>query len=341
MAHRELRVPVRYYLRMGEVLARHHLDMGAVLRQLGLPMSLLSEPDATIRVSQVEKLVEQVTERTGRTDLGYDLGKLLSVSTHSVVGFGMLSSATVDQALAFQARYFRLVMPSFRQRYTSGRDFGELHFTPTIAMSPQCLAFHMEAIATAALREVRDLIGGPIPPARLTFSMPEPLHRRRYNEQRAVKTEFGVERLPGVRLRFSADLRAYPLTLADANALSVAEERCRSQVTHATNRRQFADWIAMTLRGVGESLPTLIELASMLSISPRTLNRYLEREGTTYQLIVGRVRHELACERLSAGDMNVSEVAYSLGFTDVSNFARAFRARAQCSPRDYRKRAEQ
>jgi AraC-like DNA-binding protein len=89
---------------------------------------------------------------------------------------------------------------------------------------------------------------------------------------------------------------------------------------------------------MGESLPSLVELAAMLSMSPRTLNRYLEREGTTFQSISGRVQHELACERLSSGSLNVSEVAYSLGFRDVSNFARAFRAREQCSPSEYRKR---
>jgi AraC-like DNA-binding protein len=338
MARRELRVPVRYYLRLGEVLARDRVDIGQVFRELRLPMSLLSEPDATWNFSQVEHMVAYLTQKTGRTDLGYDLGKRLSVSTHSIVGFGMLSCPTVESSLAFQARYFRLVMPSFRARYTSGPDFGELHFTPTIAMGAQCLSFHLEAIATAALRELRDMVAGSMPRCHLTFSIPEPPHRRRYSEQRSTRADFGVERAPGVRLRFEADLRRYPLTLADRNALSVAEARCRAQVANATNLRQLADWVAMTLRGMGESLPSLVELAAMLSMSPRTLNRYLEREGTTFQSISGRVQHELACERLSSGSLNVSEVAYSLGFRDVSNFARAFRAREQCSPSEYRKR---
>lgn len=338
MARSELRVPVRYYLRLGEVLARNRMDIGQVFRDLRLPMSLLSEPDATLKFSQVEQMVSYLTEKTGRTDLGYDLGKLLSVSTHSTVGFGMLSCPTVESSLAFQARYFRLVMPSFRARYTSGPDFGEMHFTPTVAMGAQCLSFHLEAIATAALRELRDMVSGSMPRCHLTFSIPEPPHRRRYSEQSSTRSDFGVERVPGVRLRFEADLRRYPLTLADSNALSVAEARCRAQVTNAAKLRQLADWVAMTLRGMGESLPSLIELAAMLSISPRTLNRYLEREGTTFQIISGRVQHELARERLSSGSLNVSEVAYSLGFQDVSNFARAFRAREQCSPSEYRKR---
>ncbi|MGQ0618379.1 MAG: AraC family transcriptional regulator ligand-binding domain-containing protein [Panacagrimonas sp.] len=333
-----MRVPVRYYLRLAEVLARYGVDVARVLHDLGLPDSLLTESDATLKFSQVEALLGHLNQLTGRSDLGFDLGKLLNVSTHSIVGFGMLSSPNVERAMSFVARYFRLVMPSFRMRYKSGVDFSELHFMPIIAMGHECLAFHLEAIAMAALRDVQDLMGGRAPPCRIHLSIPNPPHARRYAELRGVEAEFGTERVPGARLRFAADLRAYPLRMEDPNALKVAEERCRAQVAHVASIRQFADWVAMTLREVSEGLPTLAELAAMLNISPRTLNRYLEREGTTFRALAGRIQHELACERLAAGSMSVTEVAYSLGFNDPANFTRAFRERALCSPREYRAR---
>lgn len=338
MTRRDLRVPVRYYLRLAEVLARDRLDIAKVIRDVGLPANLLVDADATLKFSQVEKLIEHLDTLTGRTDLGFDLGKLLSVSTHSFVGFGMLSSPNVERAMSFVARYFRLVMPSFRMRHTSGAEFGELHFTPTIAMGHECLAFHLEAIAMAALRDVQDMTGGRAPPCRISLSVPDPPHVKRYAELRGVEVQFGTERVPGARLRFAADLRGYPLMMADPNALKVAEERCRALVAHVAGIRQFGEWVTMTLREVGEGLPSLAELAAMLNISPRTLNRYLEREGTTFRHLSGRIQHELACERLAAGTMTVTEVAYSLGFTDPANFTRAFRERAKCSPREYRER---
>lgn len=339
MARRELRVPVRYYLRLAEVLARHRVDIAQVLRDLGLPDSLLAEADATLDFSQVDRLIGHLCRLTGRSDLGYDLGKLLSVSTHSIVGFGMLSSPDVDHAMSFVARYFRLVMPSFRLRYRSGADFGELHFTPVVAMGHECLVFHLEAIALAALRDVRELAGGRTPPCRMSLSIPRPAHAKRYAELRGVHTEFGSEPAPGARLLFEADLRDYPLVMADPNALNVAEERCRAQVAHVASNRQFADWIAMTLREVGEGLPGLAELAATLNLSPRTLNRYLAREGTSFRELSGRIQHELACERL-ASSMSITQVAYSLGFDDPANFTRSFRDRAGCSPRAYRQRLE-
>lgn len=335
MARRDVRVPVRYYLRLADVLARYRIDLAKVLRELHLPADLITEPDATLKFSQVERLLGHLGELTGRTDLGFDLGKLLSVSTHSIVGFGMLSCPDVERSLSFVARYFRLVMPSFRLRYRSEANLGELHFTPVIAMGHACLAFHLEAIGMAAYRDVQDLTGGRAPPCHLRLSIPRPAHARRYQELRGVDVEFGTEPTPGVRLTFEADLRAIPLHMADPNALKVAEERCRAQVAQVASVRQFADWVAMALREVGEGLPTLGELAAMLNISPRTLNRYLEREGTTFRDLSGRIQHELARERLAAGSMSITEVAYSLGFNDPANFTRSFRDREGVSPREY------
>lgn len=337
MAQSDLHVPARYYARIGEVLAREGADLLEVLRAVRISPQLLCEPEATIRVSQVDRLVQEVFRRTGRTDLAFEIGKLLSASSHSFVGFGMLNSATLDQALRFEAQYFRLVMPSFRMRYTSGPDFGEMHFTPVAAMSHLCLGFHLEAIGVAALREVSDLTGERRPPCRLDLSIPEPPHARRYaRELRDVRVRFGADATPSVKLRVLADPRALRLSMADSNALRVAEARCRALVQKVAGGHRFADWVAMTLREVAEGLPSLEELAATLNISKRTLNRYLEREGTSYRALAGRIQHEIACERLGRGGMSVTECAYSLGFADRANFARAFRARAGYSPSRHR-----
>lgn len=332
MPDSDLQVPARYYSRMSEVLVRDRVDLASVLREVRIAPQALTDPDATLRVSQVDRLVQEVFARTGRTDLAFDVGKLLTASSHSFVGFAMLNSATLDQALRFEAQYFKLVMPSFRMRYTSGPDWGEMHFVPLVAMTHLCLAFHLEAIGMAALREIADLTGDRRPPCRLDLSIPEPPHAKRYaKELRDVRVRFGADATPSVRLRFLEDPRSLRLTMADGHALQVAEARCRAMVQQVAGGGRFADWVAMNLREVAEGLPSLEELAATLNISKRTLNRYLEREGTSYRELSGRIQHELACERLSRG-MSVTEVAYSLGFNDRANFSRAFRARAGKSP---------
>lgn len=331
----DIAVPARYYARIGTLLQHEGIALSEVLDPLGLSLQALSEPDATMRLSEVDRLINAVAARTGRSDLAFDLGQALSASSHSFVGFGMLNCQTLDQALRFEAQYFRLIMPSFRMRYRASSDSGEIWITPTVAMSRLCLSFHLEAIGMAALRELSDLTAGARPPCRLRHSIAAPAHAHRYESLRDVSVQFAAASQPSVSVVIHSDPRALPLAMADANARQLAEERCRALVQRVTGSRAFGSWVAMMLREVSDALPTVAELAAALNISPRTLNRHLEREGTSYRALAGRIQHELACERLSTGAMGVTEVAYSLGFADPSNFARAFRAREGCSPRAY------
>lgn len=331
-------VPARYYMRLAEILPRQGIDLRALLRDLGLPEEALQQPDARIAFSDVDRLVSRIASVSGRSDIGFELGMRLSVSTHSVVGFGMLSSPTLEHSLRFVSRYFRLVMPSFRLSYIGGADSGTMLFTPVVAMSRTCLNFHLEAIGIAALRDAEDLVSDRRPPCRLTLSIPEPPHVQRYRDLRDVECRFGADAGPFVRVELFENLRAIPLQLADPNALSVAEARCRALVHDVTGGRRFSEWVVMTAREMGDGIPTLQELSKMLSLSPRTLNRYLEREGTCYRDLAGKVQFELACERLSAGTMSITEIGHSLGFRDSANFARAFRAKAGCTPSEYREK---
>jgi AraC-like DNA-binding protein len=333
----DLVVPARYYARLAPLLLTYGVSLDAVLHDLGLSPEALRQPDAMISFAQVDRLVQAVVARTGRADLAVNLGHVLSASSHSFVGFGMVNCQTLDQALRFEAQYFRLVMPSFRMRYRSGPDAGQILITPVVAMSHVCLAFHLETIAMAALRELSDLTAGQRPPCRLQLSIPEPPHVACYAALGDVQVQFAALEQPGVAVQIRTDPRAVALTMADANARQVAEARCRALVQRTTASHTFADWVEMMLREAPEALPSLGELAASLNISQRTLNRYLGKEGKSYRALAGRVQHELACARLAAGNRPVTEVAYSLGFADTSNFARAFRARAGCSPSAYQR----
>ena len=117
MSEQVMQVPLRYYLRLADLLVGEGIDIALVLTEAGIPDELLTTPDAMIPFEQVDRVLVELSERTGRSELGAELGRHLTVGSHSIVGFGMLSSATLDESLRFVGRYFRVVMPSFQLRY--------------------------------------------------------------------------------------------------------------------------------------------------------------------------------------------------------------------------------
>jgi AraC-like DNA-binding protein len=85
-----------------------------------------------------------------------------------------------------------------------------------------------------------------------------------------------------------------------------------------------------------EDLPSFDELTGMLNMSPRTLRRRLEREGTSYQRIKDNARRDLAITLLTRDRMTVSDVAERVGFSDPSAFHRSFKKWTGLSPGEYR-----
>ena len=74
------------------------------------------------------------------------------------------------------------------------------------------------------------------------------------------------------------------------------------------------------------------DLAAWLSVSVRTLNRRLASAGTTYRHVSESYKLERALHWLSVEKLSVTDVAYRLGFADLSTFSRAFKRWTGCSP---------
>lgn len=334
----ETEVPARYYARAGEVLLRMGVDVPRILKAARMTPERIGHPDATMRLDQVEALVAEAFALTGRTDLAIDVGRALKLSSHSLVGYGMLSSPNADYALRLASRFFKLIMPTFRMRYRATPGHAEIVFQPALSMSRLCFQFHLEALAVATHWELRELLEGRMPEYDVYFSIAEPPHLARYAEMTEARCHFGWETAPGLRLQFATDFSVHPLAMSDPTSLKMAELRCNAMVRKAVAGGKVSDWVGMMLRESGDGMPTLVELAHTLNLSPRTLDRYLDREGASYRELARQVRHEKACALIEAGELNVTQIAYELGYTDAANFTRAFRREAGMSPSAYRAR---
>ncbi len=78
--------------------------------------------------------------------------------------------------------------------------------------------------------------------------------------------------------------------------------------------------------------PTLTQIAEMMRVHRRTVQRLLLREGRTFLEILNSVRHKTALDLLETTDAPIKEIAQHLGYSSTSNFVRAFREAAKMTP---------
>ena len=80
------------------------------------------------------------------------------------------------------------------------------------------------------------------------------------------------------------------------------------------------------------------DIAAKLHLSTRTLQRRLLEEGAGFGDLLQSVRRELAENYVKDTQLNVSEIAYLLGFSDQANFTRAFKRWFGLAPTEWRRR---
>lgn len=337
----ETRVPARYYARFCDVLESLGTRTAPLLDASGIDAIRLRDPQGTLSLAQVEALFEAATRATGRSDLALELGHTLKLTSHVAVSHAILSSPTAGHAMHLLARYFRLILPIFRMNYgVDDRRQVTLTLEPTQAMSHACLAFHLELVAIAVHWGLRELLEGQVPSYDVYYSLEPPPHLDRYAELPELRPHFGWRSRPGLRIQWPPETAGRALGMADSAALELAEQRCNELVANARRSGDVAGWVTMMLREASGGLPALSELADTLNLSPRTLDRYLKKEGVSFRALHKQVRQSRACAMLADNTLSVTEIALELGYTDASNFASAFRREAGCAPTVWRERQQ-
>lgn len=329
-------LPARYYVLLGAYLSELGVDVAALLRDAGIDAATLAVPEAQLRPEQVDALVALAAQRSGRSDLGFEFGRRIKLSSHDILGYAMLSAPTLDYALRLLARYFGLITPTYRMQYRSDAQRAEASFQPALPLSAAVLAFHMETIVVAYYEEVKVLLSGALPACAIYLPFAPPPHAARYGELHTAVVHFSQHALPGARVVLERDVVQRPLAMADDGTVRMAEKRCATLLSTIAQRSSLGDWVRMMLGEVSEGQPALEELANILNLSARTLERRLAQEGRSFRELSRDARHARACELLRGGRLSVTQIAYQLGYGDAANFTRAFRREAGTTPSAYR-----
>jgi AraC-like DNA-binding protein len=176
----------------------------------------------------------------------------------------------------------------------------------------------------------------PFPSQRLLLPYPAPKHAPLYSEIFQCKVNFNAGTM---QWHFDAALLKAKCPNANPITARMCAEFCHRMLQSFNHDEpELVRTVrSACLNGVG-GFPSLLDVAAQINVSPRTLHRRLAESGISYQAILDDVRRRLAEEYLRNTALSIEEVAARTGFSEASNFRKAFKKWTNELPADYRRR---
>jgi AraC-like DNA-binding protein len=304
-------------------------DSAALLAEAGFDLKALDGPTVRCPLTQTARLWGLAVAATGDPAFGIKVASHIKQTTFHALSYGLSASSTLKEAFERAQRYCHVASDAIE--YEFSRHGNEYHFViePAGAVADESV----DALVAAYLRMCRSLIGHDYSPLRIEFRRARPSRIEDFERLLRAPLQFGAAQ---TRLVFDCGAIERPLDggnpeLArhnDAIALQYL-----SQFERDNLQGRVRDVLTQRLAH-GE--PSQEDVAELLNMSARTLQRKLGDGGTTYKEILDETRRVLALAYLSAARHSVSDVTYLLGFSAGSSFTRAFRRWTGQSPSDWR-----
>ncbi|HSY20549.1 MAG TPA: AraC family transcriptional regulator [Polyangiaceae bacterium] len=312
----------------------------------GVTQAALEDPLARVPLGPLTRLMAQARELTGEPGLGWYAGVESRISMYGYVGFGILSAATVRDAIEILVTFHPLLATilSMRLEVSPRGEHAALVIEENTDMGA-ARDFVLGGVV-AAIWQLSHRISGAPPTGSVDLVIAEPEYFPRIRAALSPPADattpatqtaspwptvrFGQ---PSNRIIFDRAKLDLPLVMADDAAFKLAREQCERGL--AAFAMSLVERVRRTAVAT-DNLSSLADVAAELHLSPSSLKRKLAEQGLTF----GTVAEEARCDKAIAllrSNLSVADVSEQLGYSTPANFIRAFRTWMHTSPGAYRR----
>ena len=325
-------LPLFYLRQIAEQI--HHIggDVARWLESSELSEAQLGDASLIIPLQVLRKLILDALVITNEPALGLLVGARLPPNTHGILGYAAMNSSTLRQAVEMLARYLRVRTSLLLLRCEMDGDMVRLVF-----VEPTSLGDIRRPVLEGVMLTIKNLLDhiamGSCGVSQVAFPFAAPTHAALARELFKCDVLYG-QTWTGFALPLS--VIEQPLKLADPAAFEGAILMCQRELDKLSRDESLGAQLRRIMLERKGQFPSLDATAQLFHLTPRTLHRRLLQEGTSFKEILEEVRHMLALEHIKTGHLTVQEIAYTLGYTDIANFRRAFKRWERVAPSAYR-----
>lgn len=298
-----------------------------------LPRRASDLKDQKVEMSLMLEVFEHAAELIGDDAAMLDYFSDLPHGAIPIFDYVALCAPSLRAALQNWQRFIALRTNCYHMIFTEEPGYGILSWDIPDRLGPRTQ--NMFAKIAWASSRIENIVQDPDLRLTIELTVPPPECSSRFQKKYGNRLMFSQARdrilIP------SRYLDAVP-PKNEANLYSLVESTALAEVEKLLS---LNDPITRIKAAINEHLKAgdckLETVAKSLGMSPRSLQRHLEMEGTSFRELTDTIRRTLASRYLRETNLNLKEIAFLLGFSELSSFSRAVKTWFGVSPSQYRR----
>ena len=311
-------------------------DADEILPELDINQAVFSRPDAFLPCAAFARLLERAAAETRDFTFGLHFGAHTNPKNIGALAYAVINSPTVADAFATAGRYLHLHNQAAEVTFREDEDdMSYLNFSlKNLALGE--LRQFVEYGMAIALNILRVMVGSQWSPREVHFTHAAPPntseHVRFFRAPvifDCAANSFVVER----------EFCKQPVPAADPHLFKIVHRYLETVLSHVPKEDQTLTMIRRKIaEAIKDGAPNLGQVARAMSWSPRTLQRQLNSCGIDFRSLVDDTRRRFALDYLKDSKNSLTQIAFLLGYSEVSAFNRSFKRWTGKTPLDYRRR---
>jgi AraC-like DNA-binding protein len=295
-------------------------DRNDIIAEIDIDTELAHSTGAMIETEKTVDAFAYAAILTGRPDFGLEWGVRNARRVLGPLSIFVEHCQSAREAVEQGAKFLRLHNSATVYSMVTGRTHDRLRLEVlTQGKYPQ--QQFVEAAMVSILQFLRALQGPKWVPTEMRF-----VHQR--GATRSI-----YQHAFGCPITFGNEMNCFVAPKAEFNARTTPRDERIKEFVHGMLQeidRQYHDdlpeKIRVMLRAmIASGTANSTEVAKNLNLPPRTMQRKLAEEGTTFKDILTQERLKLAVGYLAQGDLGTSALAPILGFSETSSVSRFLR----------------
>jgi AraC-like DNA-binding protein len=315
---------------LAQLLQKQGVDAQALFAKHGIAIADTGNPDAHIDVAASTALLTDAVEVLGDPSLGINMARHAEYSSFGGLGLAIAAGGSMRSVLQRIIRFHRLISDVVLAEFSEDERYVAIHFSANgeHAPHPQAILLVMASI----VRLLRIRIDAKLNPVKV--QAPEVNDAFHHAMSRYFRVP--VEIAPRFSLYFERAAATVQLQASDSQLAAMLDATLNQRlaaIEKGSLAVQLSLWIEQRLP---EGEPPLAEAASEFCLSTRSLQRRLAEEQLSWKKLIENTRKTLVERHLRIPGMSVTQLAFLLGFADVSSFSRAFKKWYGMTPTQFR-----